>query len=61
MAWLVEKEIKRELPKEWGDIVPTEVFLREAQDMVEKAMKEGLTLRILGGLAIAIHSEKHRD
>lgn len=61
MAWLVEKEIRRELPKEWGGIVPTEVFLREAQGIVEKAMEESLTLRILGGLAIAIHSEKHRE
>jgi hypothetical protein len=61
MAWLVEKEIKRELPKEWEGIVPTEIFLHEAQDIVEQAMKEGLTLRILGGLAIAIHSQKHRD
>lgn len=61
MAWLVEKEIKRELPKEWGGIVPTEVFLREAQEIAEKAMHEGLTLRILGGLAIAIHSQNRKE
>lgn len=61
MAWLLDREIRRELPEEWGGIVPTEVFLKEAQEIVEKAMREGLTLRILGGLAIAIHSQDQRE
>jgi len=61
MAWLLEKEIKRELPKEWKGIVPTQVFLREAQETVEKAKTEGIILRILGGLSIAIHCQEHKE
>jgi hypothetical protein len=61
MAWLLEKEIKRELPEEWKGIVPTEVFLREAQEIVEKAKQEGLTLRVLGGLSIALHCQEHKE
>ena len=61
MAWLLEKEIKRELPEEWKGIVPTEVFLRESQEIVEKAKQEGIVLRILGGLSIAIHCKEHRE
>jgi len=61
MAWLLEKEIKRELPKEWKGIVPTEVFLRESQEIVEKAKEEGIILRILGGLSIAIHCREHKE
>jgi len=61
MAWLLEKEIKRELPEEWKGIVPTEVFLRESQETVEKAKQEGIILRILGGLGIAIHCQEHKE
>jgi hypothetical protein len=61
MAWLLEKEIRRELPKEWGGIVPTEIFLQGSQKIVEKAEDEGITLRILGGLGIAIHCQEYRD
>lgn len=61
MAWLLEKEIKRELPEEWKGIVPTEVFLRESQEIVEKAKQEGIVLRILGGLSIALHCQEHRE
>lgn len=61
MTWLLDKEIQRELPKEWKGIVPTEVFIREAQEIVEKAKQEGIILRILGGLSIAIHCQEHRE
>jgi hypothetical protein len=61
MAWLLEREIRRELPKEWGGIVPTEIFLQESQKIVEKAEGEGITLRILGGLGIAIHCQEYKD
>ena len=61
MAWLLKREIRRELPEEWGGIVPTEVFLQEAQDIAEKAMREGIILRILGGLGIAIHCQNQRE
>jgi len=61
MAWLLDKEIKRELPKEWKGIVPSEIFIQEAKKLVEEANKKGIILRIMGGLGIAIHSEKFRE
>jgi len=61
MAWLLDKEIKRELPQEWQGIVPTEVFIGEAETLVKEADKKGLTLRILGGLGIALHCQDARD
>jgi hypothetical protein len=61
MAWLLEKEVKRELPKEWGDVVPTEVFMHESQEIAKKAGEEDIILRILGGLGIAIHCQEHRE
>jgi hypothetical protein len=61
MAWLLEKEITRELPREWKGIVPTEIFIQESQNIVGKARDEGITLRIIGGLGIAIHCQEHKD
>jgi hypothetical protein len=61
MAWLLDKEIKREIPEEWKGIVPTEVFIQEAEKLVEEAKKKGATLRIMGGLGIAMHSRDFRD
>lgn len=61
MAWLLDKEIKRELPEEWKGIVPTEVFLSEAEAIVKEADKKGLTLRVLGGLGAALHCQDCRD
>jgi hypothetical protein len=58
MSWLLEKDITRELPKEWNDIVPTEVFMRESEGIVNTAQREGLTLRIIGGLGIALHCQQ---
>jgi hypothetical protein len=58
---MLDKEIKRELPPEWNGVVPTEVFIREAEMIVEEANKKGITLRILGGLGIAIHCLDCRD
>jgi len=61
MAWLLDKEIRRELPEEWKGIVPTDVFMHESQEIVDKAKEESITLRILGGLSIAIHCQEHRE
>ncbi|MEM3622959.1 MAG: hypothetical protein QXR76_04210 [Candidatus Bathyarchaeia archaeon] len=61
MAWLLKKEIRRELPEEWMGIVPTEIFLRESEEIVEHAKREGVILRILGGLGIAMHCQGYRD
>jgi len=61
MSWMLDKEIKRELLPEWNRVVPTEVFMQEAEKIVEEANKKGVTLRILGGLGIAIHCLDCRD
>jgi hypothetical protein len=61
MAWMLDKEIRRELPKDWKGIVPTEVFLREAEAIVAEAEKKGIVLRIMGGLGVAIHCKEFRD
>jgi hypothetical protein len=61
MSRLLEREITRELPKEWNDIVPTEVFMRESEGIVNTAQKEGVTLRIIGGLGIAMHSQQFSE
>jgi len=61
MAWLLDKKVKRELPDKWRGIVPTEVFIQEAEKLVEDAKKKGVILRIMGGLGIAMHSLESRD
>ncbi len=61
MAWMLDKEIRRELPEDWKGIVPTEVFLQEAETIVEEAEKKGIILRIMGGLGVAMHCQEHRD
>lgn len=61
MAWMLDKEVKRELPEEWKGIVPTEVFVQEAEKLVEQADRKGIVLRIMGGLGIAMHSQDFRD
>jgi len=55
LAWLLEKEVTRQLPPEWNGKVPTENFIRESERIVDEAKSKGLTMRILGGLAIAMH------
>lgn len=61
MSWMVDREVKRELPAEWNGVVPTEVFIQEAERLVEEANRKGLTLRVIGGLGIAIHCIESRD
>jgi len=61
MAWMLDKEIRRELPQDWKGIVPTKVFLQEAETIVEEAEKKGIILRIMGGLGVAIHCKEFRD
>ncbi|UCF59470.1 MAG: hypothetical protein JSV15_03420 [Candidatus Bathyarchaeota archaeon] len=61
MSWMLDKEVRRELPKDWKGIVPTKVFFDEAERIVKEADKKGIVLRIIGGLGIAIHSQEFRD
>ncbi len=51
----------RDLPPEWGGIVPTEVFISEAVNVVGTARERGVHLGILGGLGIRLHSRGWED
>jgi hypothetical protein len=61
MDWMLDKEIRRELPAEWSGVVPTEVFIQEAEKIVEEAKRKEIILRIIGGLGIAIRCRDFRD
>ncbi len=61
MSWMLDREIRRELPEDWKGLVPTKVFLQEAETIVEEAEKKGIILRIIGGLGVAIHCQDFRD
>ena len=50
-----------EMPKEWGGIVPTEVFLDEGKRIVDEAAARGIPLRLLGGVAIRLHCAEYMD
>ncbi len=50
-----EREIR--MPTEWGGVVPTEVFLKEGKKIVDEASKVGIPIRLIGGVAIRMHSE----
>jgi hypothetical protein len=50
-----------EMPKEWGGIVPTEVFLEEGKRIVDEAARHGIPLRLLGGVAIRLHCAEYMD
>ena len=53
---MTEERVIR-MPSEWGGIVPTEAFLREGRKIVDEASKSKIPLRLIGGVAIRIHSE----
>ncbi len=61
MSWMLDKEIRRELPEDWKGIVPTKVFIQEAETIVGEAEKKGIILRIMGGLGVAMHCQEFRD
>lgn len=62
MIWLMrEEEREIEMPPEWGGIVPAQVFLDEAKRIVAEAERAGLTLRVMGGVAIRLHALEQRD
>jgi len=53
--------VDRELPPEWGGIVPTQVFLDEARRIVAEGEKRGIILRIMGGVGIRLHTADCAD
>lgn len=44
------------MPAEWKGVVPTEVFLDEGKKIVEAASKQKIPLRLIGGVAIRVHT-----
>jgi len=49
------------MPPEWGGIVPTEAFLEQGRKIVDEATKAKIPLRLIGGVAIRVHSTEHGD
>src|SRR5256712_11176074 len=45
-----------EMPTEWGGKVPTQVFIDEALTILKAPSEAKVALKMLGGLAIKIHS-----
>ena len=54
-------EQSRRLPPEWNGVVPTEYFLREAVRIVERSKEFGISLRAMGGVAIALRCSSEMD
>jgi hypothetical protein len=52
---------QRNLPPEWNGIVPTKVFFDEALRVIEKSTQAGLTLRVMGGVGIALQCANERN
>jgi len=44
------------MPAEWGGVVPTEAFLEAGRKIVDEASKAKIPLRLIGGVAIRVHS-----
>lgn len=62
MVWLMKEE-EREVrfPEEWGGIVPSQVFLDEARRIVSEGEKQGIILRVMGGVAVRLRAPQHAE
>jgi hypothetical protein len=49
------------MPPEWGGVVPTEAFLEQGRMIVDEATKAKISLRLIGGVAIRVHSNEYAD
>jgi len=49
------------MPAEWGGVVPTEAFLEQGRKIVEEATTAKIPLRLIGGVAIRVHSDEYAD
>jgi hypothetical protein len=58
VVWLDKRgqHITIEMPEEWNGIVPSEVFFEEGKRLVDLANKQKLIIRLLGGVAIRLHT-----
>jgi hypothetical protein len=57
---LTEERIIK-MPAEWGGVVPTEAFLEQGRKIVEEATRAKIPLRLIGGVAIRVHSIEYAD
>jgi hypothetical protein len=57
---MMEERIVR-MPSEWGGVVPTEAFLEQGRKIVGEASKANIPLRLIGGVAIRVHSSELSD
>ena len=49
------------MPPEWGGVVPTEAFLEQGRKIVDEATKAQIPLKLIGGVAIRMHSNEHAE
>jgi hypothetical protein len=49
----------KDLPEEWGGVVPLHIFIEEAKKLVTSAEEAGVHFRLVGGLAIRLHVQPH--
>lgn len=62
MAWQEQEDERSvDMPEEWGGIVPSKVFLEEAQRIVQEGEKQGLILRVMGGVGVRLHTMELAD
>lgn len=62
MVWLMKEEEREvKLPEEWGGIVPSQVFLEEAQRIVAEAEKSRIILRCMGGVSVRLRAPQYAD
>jgi hypothetical protein len=57
---LTEERIIK-MPSEWEGVVPTEAFLEQGRRIVDEATKAKIPLRLIGGVAIRVHSNEYAD
>jgi len=50
-----------DMPAEWSGKIPTQVFMEEAMRILKTAIEAKVALKMLGGLAIKIHSDNEEE
>lgn len=53
--------IERELPPEWNGVIPSHVFLDEGRHIVAEGAKRDIVLRVMGGVAIRLHTMEYQE
>ena len=49
------------MPPEWGGVVPTEAFLEQGRKIIDEATMAQIPLRLIGGVAIRLHSSEYSE